>query len=96
MLNNLILLDLDEPMNNVEEVQYLPLRGGHTFGHDVYHDLLILLRTKDIILGEIIESLDRLDLLSKVVNQTLLIIESNRGEEFYELLVTFPGVKLIE
>jgi hypothetical protein len=83
-------------MNHVEEVQYLPLRGCHTLGHDVNHDLLILASTKDITLAELTESLDRLDLLSKVVNQALLIVESDRGEEFYELLVALPGIQLIE
>lgn len=82
-------------MNHVEEVQNLPLRGGHTFGHDVNHDLLIFASTKDIALSELTESLYRLDLLSKVVNQALLIVESDRGEEFYELLVAFPGIKLV-
>jgi hypothetical protein len=83
-------------MNHVEEVQYLPLRGGHALGHDVNHDLLIFASTKDITLAELTESLDSLDLLPKVVNQALLILESDRGEESYELLVTFPGIQLIE
>ena len=83
-------------MNNVEQVQYLSLRGGHALSHHVNHDLLILASPLDVALGKLSESLNRLDLLPEEFNQALLIVETYLYEEFNELLVTFPGIQLVE